>query len=207
MSTAQSCESCGMPIETGRYCSYCTDENGALQSFDIRFERMVGWQARRHPGTSRQEIERQTLDYMATMPAWRDHPRVTANRARRSPDHPIRGVTRPPANRYGVRSVSWPKLTGIHGSSSRDRQTKLTPEASAGYRISSSGAGVGERGQIAGRGQAQVQPAVADRDVEPPRRALVAADVPPEIEGRRGVTGRRSGQPACSLPPEPRTPR
>jgi hypothetical protein len=28
---------------------------------------MAGWQARRHPGTSRQEIERQTLDYMATL--------------------------------------------------------------------------------------------------------------------------------------------
>lgn len=83
MTTAPSCESCGMPIETGRYCGYCTDENGALQSFDIRFERMVGWQARRHPGTSRQEIERQTLDYMATMPAWQDHPRVAANRLSR----------------------------------------------------------------------------------------------------------------------------
>jgi hypothetical protein len=80
MTTAQTCESCGMPIETGRYCSYCTDENGVLQSFDIRFERMVSWQARRHPGASKQEIERQTLDYMATMPAWADHPRVTANR-------------------------------------------------------------------------------------------------------------------------------
>ena len=43
------------------------------------FERMVGWQARRHPGTSRAEIERQTLDYMATMPAWQDHPRVAAS--------------------------------------------------------------------------------------------------------------------------------
>jgi hypothetical protein len=37
MSTAQACESCGMPIETGRYCGYCTDENGVLQSFDERF--------------------------------------------------------------------------------------------------------------------------------------------------------------------------
>jgi DNA-binding MarR family transcriptional regulator len=46
-----------------------------------RFERMTAWQARRKPGASRQEIERQTLDYMATMPAWRDHPRVAANRA------------------------------------------------------------------------------------------------------------------------------
>ena len=69
-----------MPIETGRYCGYCTDETGALQSFDERFERMTAWQARRDPGASRQEIERQTLDYMATMPAWQDHPRVTASR-------------------------------------------------------------------------------------------------------------------------------
>jgi len=80
MTTAQACESCGMPIETGRYCSYCTDENGTLQSFDERFARMTAWQARRHPQATRQEIERQTLDYMATMPAWRDHPRVTASR-------------------------------------------------------------------------------------------------------------------------------
>jgi poly(3-hydroxybutyrate) depolymerase len=36
------------------------------------------WQARRNPGASRAEIERQTLAYMATMPAWRDHPRVTS---------------------------------------------------------------------------------------------------------------------------------
>jgi len=69
-----------MPIETGRYCGYCTDESGALQSFDVRFERMVGWQARRQPDAPRHEIERQTLDYMATMPAWRDHPQVAARR-------------------------------------------------------------------------------------------------------------------------------
>src|SRR3984885_15925150 len=78
MTDKHSCESCGMPIETGRYCGYCTDENGVLQSFDDRFARMTGWQARRNPGVSPQEIERQTLDYMATMPAWRDHPRVLA---------------------------------------------------------------------------------------------------------------------------------
>ena len=36
-----------MPIETGRYCGYCTDETGNLQSFDERFERMTAWQARR----------------------------------------------------------------------------------------------------------------------------------------------------------------
>ena len=35
-------------------------------------------QARRHPDVTRQEIECQTLEYMATMPAWQDHPRVAA---------------------------------------------------------------------------------------------------------------------------------
>ena len=76
MTNPPACESCGMPIETGRYCGHCTDESGQLQSFDQRFERMVGWQARRNPAATREELERQTLSYMATMPAWQDHPRV-----------------------------------------------------------------------------------------------------------------------------------
>lgn len=75
------CESCGMPIETGHYCAYCTDAEGNLQSFDERFGRMVDWQARTNPGSSREELERQTLEYMAGMPAWRDHPRVRASLA------------------------------------------------------------------------------------------------------------------------------
>jgi hypothetical protein len=78
MTTATTCESCSMPIESGRYCAHCTDADGNLQSFDERFERMVGWQARRHPEQSRAEVEAATLAYLATMPAWRDHPRVTA---------------------------------------------------------------------------------------------------------------------------------
>ncbi|WP_454706350.1 hypothetical protein [Schumannella luteola] len=65
-----------MPIESGRYCAHCTDESGALQDFDTRFARMTSWQERSTPGASREEIERATLAYMATMPAWRDHPRV-----------------------------------------------------------------------------------------------------------------------------------
>jgi hypothetical protein len=70
------CESCGMPIEAGPYCEYCLDEHGNLQAFDERFERMVQWQARREPNASRADLEKKTLAYMATMPAWRDHPRV-----------------------------------------------------------------------------------------------------------------------------------
>ncbi|MBV9451185.1 MAG: hypothetical protein JO345_35400 [Streptosporangiaceae bacterium] len=76
MTTKTSCESCGMPIESGRYCSYCTDESGALQSFEERFARMAAWQERRDPNATKQDIERQVLEYMATMPAWHDHPRL-----------------------------------------------------------------------------------------------------------------------------------
>jgi hypothetical protein len=67
-----------MPIETGPYCNYCVDEKGKLQPFEERFERMVQWQARREPDASRADLEKKTLAYMATMPAWKDHPKVRA---------------------------------------------------------------------------------------------------------------------------------
>ncbi|MBS2014051.1 MAG: hypothetical protein JST00_14270 [Deltaproteobacteria bacterium] len=71
-----SCESCGMPIESGPYCAHCVDGEGKLQPFEERFERMIQWQARREPNAARADLEKKTLAYMATMPAWRDHPRV-----------------------------------------------------------------------------------------------------------------------------------
>jgi hypothetical protein len=67
-----------MPIEAGPYCQYCVDDKGMLQPFDERFERMVQWQARREPKATRAELEKKTLAYMATMPAWKEHPRVKA---------------------------------------------------------------------------------------------------------------------------------
>lgn len=76
------CESCGMPIEAGHYCAHCTDETGALQDFDTRFERMLAWTMRRDSKLKRAEAERQTLSYLADMPAWRDHPTVVAKRGR-----------------------------------------------------------------------------------------------------------------------------
>ena len=75
MSNAK-CESCGMPIEAGPYCDHCVDGTGALQPFEERFERMIAWQARKEPGASRADLETKTRAYMATMPAWKDHPRV-----------------------------------------------------------------------------------------------------------------------------------
>ena len=74
----RSCESCSMPIESGSYCQYCVTSTGALQPFEERLEKMIGWQLRQKPGLSRADAERQTLAFMATMPAWRDHPRVRA---------------------------------------------------------------------------------------------------------------------------------
>lgn len=75
------CDSCGMPIESGQYCAYCTDADGNLQAFDERFERMVGWRSRQHPTAPREQLETETLAYMATMPAWKDHPRVVGRSA------------------------------------------------------------------------------------------------------------------------------
>lgn len=81
-----SCESCGMPIETGHYCPHCTDADGALQAFDERFARMVDWQARRTPEASREALERATAEYLSTMPAWRDDPRLAEVLARPTAD-------------------------------------------------------------------------------------------------------------------------
>ena len=72
------CESCSMPIESGHYCQYCVTTDGALQPFEERFEKMVGWQLRQKPGTSRADAERDTIAFMAKMPAWREHPQVRA---------------------------------------------------------------------------------------------------------------------------------
>lgn len=76
MNEKHQCESCGMPIDAGPYCAYCVDENGRLQDFETRFERMVAWTMRKDTGLDRTEAERKTIAYMASMPAWRDHPKV-----------------------------------------------------------------------------------------------------------------------------------
>lgn len=70
------CESCGMPIDNGSYCTHCVDAEGRLQDFETRFERMVQWALREEQGLARDEAERRTQAYMARMPAWAQHPRV-----------------------------------------------------------------------------------------------------------------------------------
>ncbi len=65
----------------GTYCPHCTDENGTLQSFDERFERMTQFMVQQGKAATREEAEKQTLAYMATMPAWRNHPKVRAGKS------------------------------------------------------------------------------------------------------------------------------
>ena len=75
------CESCGMPIEAGPYCQYCIDEEGNLQAFEERLERMTQWMRRTQDGLSQEAAELKALDHMATMPAWRNHAALLARRA------------------------------------------------------------------------------------------------------------------------------
>jgi len=60
----------------GRTANYCVDAAGKLQPFEERFERMIQWLQGREPALDRATAERRTLEYMGTMPAWKEHPRV-----------------------------------------------------------------------------------------------------------------------------------
>lgn len=79
-SAQNSCHSCSMTIESGSLCRHCSDAEGALIPFDECFERFVQWSLREQGGGDREAAERSSLAFMATMPAWRDHPRVRAAR-------------------------------------------------------------------------------------------------------------------------------
>lgn len=85
--TTQNCESCGMPMRTAddhalgdagsAWCRHCSTEDGSLQPFEERFERMTQWAVRKD-GLDRATAEAKTREYMRGMPAWRDHPALRA---------------------------------------------------------------------------------------------------------------------------------
>lgn len=76
------CESCTMPIESGQYCQYCSDETGKLKPFGERFENMIQFAMRRDSALTRAQAEERTLAFMAELPAWRNHPELLARRNR-----------------------------------------------------------------------------------------------------------------------------
>jgi hypothetical protein len=63
-----------MPIETGPYCRYCVNEDGQLDGFESRLEKMTAFFMGQDESLDRAEAERRTRAYMATMPAWKDNP-------------------------------------------------------------------------------------------------------------------------------------
>lgn len=78
MNANTSCQSCSMPIESGPYCPHCSGPNGQLIGFDECVERFGQWTRRQEPTLPADEVRRRTLAFMATMPAWKDHPEVRA---------------------------------------------------------------------------------------------------------------------------------
>jgi wobble nucleotide-excising tRNase len=81
MNDNETCQSCGMTIDDGTYCQYCTDKDGNLQNFEERLERMAQWLQRQESIASQEEARQKALAAMAEMPAWRDHPQLKAMRA------------------------------------------------------------------------------------------------------------------------------
>jgi len=69
-----------MPIESGDYCQYCTDDEGNLLGFDETFERFVQFALGRSTELDRATAEGNTLTFMGGMPAWREHPGLVAAR-------------------------------------------------------------------------------------------------------------------------------
>ena len=70
------CQSCSMTIESGEFCQHCTDETGGLLEFEEIASRFDQWTAKKNPDKSADELRAMTLSFMATMPAWQDHPDV-----------------------------------------------------------------------------------------------------------------------------------
>ena len=78
MDILNNCQSCGMSIDDGTYCEYCADENGELQPFEDRFVKMIQWMVKEDKNLSIEEAETKTKAYMRSMPAWKNHPKLTA---------------------------------------------------------------------------------------------------------------------------------
>jgi len=74
--TYANCQSCGMPVNNGRYCQHCGDADGNLHGFDETVSRMAQFWCSQDPKLSPEAAKAKTLSYMATMPAWKNHPKL-----------------------------------------------------------------------------------------------------------------------------------
>ena len=78
METDSRCQSCSMPVEAGPLCQHCSDEGGELLPFDECLERFVQWTRHNEAEIDPEAAELKTLQFMAGMPAWADHPELKA---------------------------------------------------------------------------------------------------------------------------------
>jgi hypothetical protein len=65
------CESCGMPVKTGKYCEHCVDENGNLETLEVRLGKMAKAFKSQIPELTEEEALEEATEYMREMPAWK----------------------------------------------------------------------------------------------------------------------------------------
>ncbi len=69
-----SCQSCGMPLTDAKpgemYCSYCTDENGSLKSYEEILEGTIQGYFMGMQNMERSQAEIAAKEHLAKMPAW-----------------------------------------------------------------------------------------------------------------------------------------
>jgi len=64
------CESCGMPIDSGKYCKYCAP-GGRLKSKEQVRDGWINFTVS-NQGLSREKAEKKVDEQMKKMPAWKD---------------------------------------------------------------------------------------------------------------------------------------
>jgi hypothetical protein len=64
-----------MPVESGPYCQYCSGPDGNLHGFDETVARMAQFYRSQDKSLTDESARAKTLSYMATMPAWKNHPK------------------------------------------------------------------------------------------------------------------------------------
>jgi len=57
MTSTAACESCGMPLETGRTAATAPTTTASFRPSTSGYSRMVAWQERRNPAATREELE------------------------------------------------------------------------------------------------------------------------------------------------------
>jgi uncharacterized glyoxalase superfamily protein PhnB len=72
--TMQQCQSCGMPLTNAKpgemYCGYCTDEKGALKSYETVLEGCTTGYFMGMKKMVRKEAEKAAKEHLSKMPAW-----------------------------------------------------------------------------------------------------------------------------------------